>query len=290
MKIKFFRSQLQTDNIPVTSDPKGTLAPGEDNGDLIINTSTRLGKRNSFFLKFDPSAELPSLKFFNSKMAYISMPSLSFSIKNHLDSILHSDSVALSNASIFVFDFRNNLGGNVNVFDSLISFLNTPKFKYCDAYDLANNNVITGYKEAVADTTISYFERDKYSQYLKLLTSNIGKVIVDSSGSDLRGNYNFQKEQPKIFIIANALTCSAAEIMILNFKKYFDTKIIGESTSGTMNFGWPTKYNIENFAYISLPNQKIAINVSYESEGIKPDFSIQGNEDLYTIISYTSKL
>jgi hypothetical protein len=29
MKIKFFRSQLQTDSIPVTSDPKGTLAPVE---------------------------------------------------------------------------------------------------------------------------------------------------------------------------------------------------------------------------------------------------------------------
>jgi hypothetical protein len=27
MKNNFNRSQLQTDNIPVTSDPKGTLAP-----------------------------------------------------------------------------------------------------------------------------------------------------------------------------------------------------------------------------------------------------------------------
>jgi hypothetical protein len=51
MKIKFFRSQLQTDSIPVTSDPKGTLAPVEDNYGLYLPAelhSTSLDKRSDY--------------------------------------------------------------------------------------------------------------------------------------------------------------------------------------------------------------------------------------------------
>jgi hypothetical protein len=228
--------------------------------------------------------------------SYLRLPSFAITPEFY-DSIINRNLHLISQTPHLVIDLRNNYGGSVRAYRSVLPLLYTNPIRVESSFFSATNDIITEretYLQTRKDTgTISYRHQKDLISLMKL---NIGKKIFDSGYYYTRDTvYQYPN---RISVLVNKNTISAAELFLISAKQSKKVTIFGENTAGGGD-----KLEAHSFSLgcgegvISIPTS-IRIAESYKKPidyiGIPPDIRIPGGVDWIDFVlkykkTYTSR-
>lgn len=207
--------------------------------------------------------------------ALLQITSFDRSNKKIIDSIVGSNWGTLTQIPNLIIDIRNNGGGQDYVYDTLLS--------------LAYTNEILNYDvlyRASPENIAQWRKRDK----------NIADSMEKYAGGFYRRHINNRKHpiisaNPRqIVILCNRNVGSTAEQFILHFKQSGKVTVIGENTSGTLDYGEPKTVQVPCTIWnIRIPTSKHGRLPEYsvDANGITPDVVIPAYETDW--IDYTRR-
>ncbi|PSK91031.1 peptidase S41-like protein [Taibaiella chishuiensis] len=197
-----------------------------------------------------------------------------------VDSIVKADSDKIKKSKTLILDIRNNLGGTVSTYRTLVPYIATRPiipvagYKYCSADLLQHrrSQIAELLKRKEVDTAkLSELVKDSSKIY-----NNLGKFVFEP-GDTLK--YDGTMPMPKnVAIITNFAVQSAAELMVLDFKQSKKVKVFGENTLGAVDYLNAISFTLPSGQYMmTLPTFKREIpkgKKTIDSIGITPDVTI----------------
>jgi hypothetical protein len=205
----------------------------------------------------------------------------SYNVKRY-DSIIKVNAKQIEQANTLIIDIRNNPGGYVNNYRSLLPYIYTGPIVQTGSYTLISNNFMKQYDDKIKKFTANgdtasaknYINfRDTFMRWKGQLYYKEGGILV----KDLP----ILPKPKNVAILVNNNCMSAAELMLLDFRQSTKVKFFGERTGGavdylnTMSFTLP--YSKHSLSVASLKREVNKNEPSYDATGITPDVEIDDN-------------
>jgi hypothetical protein len=221
----------------------------------------------------------PKLTIIDSNSILIKMADFGrYNIKIY-DSLIKANDSIISKTKTLIIDIRNNTGGTINNYLSLLKYIYTNPIVHCGGYQLCSDYLIEDLKQDIknyyskGDTLKAKKTKKKLAS---MITKRGGYLYIPSD--TLLKNSNINEYPKNIAVIVNSNCVSAAELMLLDFKQSTKVKIFGEITGGALD-------NLDALE-IELPKTKYTLFIAttkrqltpsqprYDNIGIKPDIPI----------------
>lgn len=203
--------------------------------------------------------------------------------KKTLDSIVTSNLGELKTTKNLIIDLRNNGGGHIMTFDTILPLLYTGPIKRDGFIVKSSYDNILIYKNGLTDSAYSPNDIMAFKSIINKMENNINTLVKINSGDTLE-NYNILSLPSKIAIMVNKGTGSASELFLLWAKQSKKVKIIGENTKGALDYteigdirNLPCPY-VKFYCPMGMNEHKIYPYI--DNIGIKPDIDLtkhQGN-------------
>jgi hypothetical protein len=238
--------------------------------DKIVNYD--LNKKNQFSYE-------PKLSIIDSNNILLTLPSFDFDQKAFVDSVITANLDLLSKTKNLIIDIRNNLGGNVTVYEKLFPLMYTNSFSLQGCYVYPSKEMIK-----IQENKIKKIESDSLKKIelewdlIQMKNNILGNYF---SPGELIKMDSISKYPANISIITNYACRSAAELMILDFKQSTKVKIFGEKTAGIVDYLNLSEYQTPlSFYFLYVPTVKRYMKTKKDKIdpfGIKPDVTINEN-------------
>ena len=202
-----------------------------------------------------------------------------------IDSILKRDSLKIYTSRNLIIDLRDNRGGTVRSYQSLLPLIYTNPILGIRGKVLVSDDLLKTYKDALLDAVRSKqpdsTEIKELQKDVKEMEAAKGKFIDDSNGDTIRFDKVLESPQ-NVAVITNYACQSAAEMMLLDFKQSKKVKLFGERTFGAVDY--------LNGTTITTPSGKYAFTVAtakrtipkgskkIDGIGIEPDVPIADSD------------
>ncbi|MGG9963918.1 S41 family peptidase [Ferruginibacter sp. SUN106] len=237
-----------------------------------------------------PFIEKPSIIALDSNNVLVKMHDFSSrGVARIYDSLITANKDILANCKNLIIDIRNNAGGTINNFFSLLPFFGDTPIVTVGAFKLCSQDLI---EDALADKKF-YASRNDTSKIndlnsaVKRMEANKGHFIYLKPDTII-----FKKETSKIKNVALVINhgCrSAAELMVLYLKQQAIVKTFGESTGGAVDYLDLLTYRLPVTNYIfwvgTTKREITTQQPKFDNNGIKPDVQINENtEDWIQVI------
>ena len=252
---------------------------------LLVNSYGKWSKLNVYdsgnLAKVKAFGYKPEFRRIDSATVVLKLPDFGgYNIKR-TDSIIIANEKSITSAKTLILDIRNNMGGTIRNYLSLVPYVCNNDIIRSACYQLCSNDIIEDVK-----SDIIYYAKKKDTLALTESKNNLAKMennfnkFLYLKGDTLFCSYK-QNNIQHVAIIANNICLSAAELMILDFKQSSKVKIFGETTGGAVD-------NLDALK-IDLPSEKYTLFVAtskrsltatqpaYDGIGIKPDIVIPDN-------------
>jgi hypothetical protein len=245
---------------------------------IISNGIVKYRKVRGILNEKSESAQYPIMecKKVNDTSIYLKLADFSSLKKSDIDSILkvhHNDIITSSN---FIIDLRDNEGGSTKPSLGLVKYISNGHFKFMDNYIYASDSLLSDYKKFCSSNNATTSSQYDYycNSFIKILESNLGKIIKDTS---LSIEDTIIYSNPKnVAILINKNTASAAEIVAFSFRENGKAKIFGINSMGAFDTGASSTYVFNNTIHIDIPTElhSTSLTKRYDYIGIQPDVPI----------------
>jgi hypothetical protein len=219
------------------------------------------------------------LKFLvlNDSSCYLSVPSFSIYAKKNIDSIIAVNKQKILKAKNFVIDIRDNSGGSIYCYDSLLPILYTNPIIIGGGTFFSSEDNIKNYEKYLQDSTYTEKEKKEIQAEVKKLKANIGKHVLLWKDKTIIYDtiYKFPKN---IAILINQNTASSAELFLKAAKQSKKVLIFGENSSGTVDYGDVAEVKVKCLekSKVYLPRSRFNSVTKYpiDNVGFRPDIRI----------------
>jgi hypothetical protein len=218
---------------------------------------------------------LVSLKELAGGHTYLKLPSFDFKYKKSIDSVVGNNLTQLLNSKSLIIDLRNNSGGYVSCYDTLLPFLISHDFIWPSVGVLSTEDNIKFYEELGVSGNVSESVANEIKLIITRMRANINKkVILDSAYTIKKGRY--YNPDRKITILVNELTGSSAEYLLLQAKVNPNVKLVGNYSMGVVDNGNVNELSIgcKNF-FLAWPTTQVNRSKKYGNTGIAPDILLK---------------
>jgi hypothetical protein len=221
----------------------------------------------------------PSFKIIDKNTALLSMPDFGAYNVKPTDSIIKANDSIISHISTLIIDIRNNMGGTIKNYLSLLPYIYTNPILHCGGKELCSESLIEDLKQDIKNYYSSGDTTKAKKAEKKLDTLLICKGGFLPFPKDTLAKQLETKIYPQnIAVIINNICLSAAELMILDFKQSKKVKFFGEKTGGAVDYldaiilTLPiSKYSL----FVATSKRNISLGQpKYDNIGIKPDIEI----------------
>lgn len=253
--------------------------------DLYANPSNILLKRISPKTIPDEKVE----KYFSSIQSYIPLiekvsdntvllriSSFNYDNKKYIDSLLRKNDTLIKNTKNFIIDLRYNGGGSDASYEKIMPYLYTnPVRRIGTAYlstELNNNSMV----DIMNEPDWSDDDKKWAKESLYKLKKHIGEFVNLSDSTVSIDSLKSIYPNPKnIAILINGNCGSATEQFLLEAKQSKKVKLMGTTTSGTLD--------ISNMHYVTSPSKEFELwygltksyripEMTIDGKGIQPDY------------------
>ncbi len=250
---------------------------------LFCNSFSKWKKLDNYkdgFLKNKiETTKIPGIDLTDSNNIVIKMPTFNREMVKVYDSIFKCNLGKISQSQNLIIDIRNNNGGVVNCFDSLLPYICSDTIKGLGAYRVIDDLMIEGIKKR-AIPVLDSKDSVRIQKYYKYLADII--ALRDSFIFSKAGVYSTCKSKPNkiknVAIITNNKCLSAAELMILYLRQSSKVKIFGQKTGGAIDYLNAEEFILPSSNYLfwvaSIKRQITKDAPSYDNSGIPPDIDI----------------
>lgn len=224
----------------------------------------------------------PALDTLDKKTVLLRMHNFSGYNVKKFDSIIKENSKLLEQSSTLIIDIRNNTGGTIRNYLSLLPYIYTKPIIHCGGCQLYSNAIINDY-EADAQSLMAKGDTANAKRYQDAAdTMRVKKGQLECfEGDTLAKSLPVLSNPKNIAVIINNNCLSAAELMLLNFKQSSKVTLFGEPSGGAVDYldaltipFCSTKYSL----FIATVKRKFTPDSpSYDATGIKPDVEISDN-------------
>lgn len=215
--------------------------------------------------------------------------------KKPLDSLVNTNMKLLTSTKYLIIDIRNNSGGHIMTFDTLMSLLCTNPIKRDGFIIKSTEDNISLYKTGLNDPSYSLKDINAFESIITKMENNIGKLvkIYESDSTDCSKEYVFPK---KVAILTNRGTGSAAELFLLWAKQSKKVIICGINSKGALDHTEIVAYRnlpcpyVKYFCPMGMNEHKVYPYI--DNTGISPDMDLSNeNGDWVDLIKgYLEKL
>lgn len=218
----------------------------------------------------------PKFKILDSETALFTLPSFeSMSYIKQVDSLVKENASVLKNTKHLIIDLRDNGGGSVYVYKSLIPYIYTNPIMSVGGMILATpENIKDGYSIKYPEASDSI--QNVLNQDLIKLKQHEGELYnlypVDTIKFE-----TVVKNPERVSFLVNKKTASAAELFVLEAKQSSKSKIYGTNSSGMVDYGEVvvTKLPCEFYILVYPAGKSLySIKNPLDNIGIKPDIEI----------------
>lgn len=225
-KVKFFKN----DHFPVFPDIKSR--PGylsiAGNGDWkrVFPADVQ---------KDIPPSPMMSIKAVSKNTNLLVIESSWINYKKNLDTLLAQNRDLLNNTKNLIIDLRNNGGGHIMTFDSILPILYTNPI-YTDGLIVKSSyDNIEMYKEAISNPEFPESTKLALSRIISLMEANRDQLVKINQGDTI--SFPYIKQFPeKVLILVNQYTASASELFLLLAKQSTKVRIAGVNTKGALDY------------------------------------------------------
>ncbi|WP_165825391.1 S41 family peptidase [Pedobacter yonginense] len=235
---------------------RGTLKPKE----IVLGNSDLSPK----FRIIDPETALFTFPSFES-MAYI----------NQVDSIVKQNKSILENTKHLIIDLRDNGGGSVYVYESLMPYIYTNPILTAGGMVLATpDNIKDGY--SIKYPGVSDSIQKALDETLIELKKHEGE-LYDLYPVDTIKFESIAKNPERVSFLINKNTASAAELFLLQAKQSTKCKIFGTASAGMVDYleVITSKLPCDFYTLVYPAGKSIySINNPLDNTGIKPDVEL----------------
>lgn len=229
----------------------------------------------------------PSLKFENSELCLLKIPSFNGKYKDSITSLIDDNSKKLHKIKNLIIDLRGNLGGNSMSYESILPLICIGSF-----YEFSDSIFCTDFFISEIEGVSS--EGNKY--LIPKMKDNKGKMICrnNEKGIYVKNQYKCTNSYENIInvcVIIDEHTSSAGEQFVLLAKQSRKVKIFGCNSHGNLDFcNVYTKTYFNGLLNVNIPSvvsNRIYYRANVNLIGIPPDFYIQDEEN---VISFCKKI
>jgi hypothetical protein len=208
------------------------------------------------------------------------------------DSIIKANAKLIEQCNTLIIDIRNNSGGYVRSYQSLLSYIYTGPIVHVGGSSLISNHFMKQY-----DDKINKFKADgdtatanSYMQYRDTFLAKRGQLYY-RPGDTVANNLPILPKPKNVALVINNNCVSAAELMLLNFRQSSKVKFFGEPTGGAVDYLNAMSFRLPHYQYgLSVASSKRALNKrepSYDGKGIPPDVEI--SDDITDWVAFVKK-
>lgn len=263
---------------------KNVLIAGSGN-DLYANPSNIYLKRVLPKLINDKKVERyfnsiqsnnPFIEKVSDNTVLLRIPSFNYSNKKYIDSLLNINDNLLKNTENFIIDLRYNGGGSDASYDKIKPYLYTnPIRKVGVAYlstELNNKSMV----DIINEPDWSDEDKKWAKESLYKLNKYVGEFVnLSDSNVSIDTLKSIYSNPKNIAILINGNCGSATEEFLLEAKQSKKVKLMGTTTSGTLD--------ISNMYYVTSPSKEFELwyglsksyripEMTIDGKGIQPDY------------------
>jgi Peptidase family S41 len=213
----------------------------------------------------------------NDSSCYISLPSFNIYAKKNIEALIAANKQTILKSKNFIIDIRDNSGGSVYCYDSLLPILYTNPIIIEGGTFFSSVDNIKDYEKYLEDSTFSDKERAEIQTNIIKLKKNIGRHV--SLWADKKLSFDTVHKFPKnIAILINQNTASSAELFLKSATQSKKVVIFGENSSGTLDYGDVNEVKAKCFekSKIYLPRSRFNSVTKHPNDivGIAPDVRV----------------
>ena len=181
-----------------------------------------------------------------------------------------------------VLDLRGNGGGADYTFNPLLPYVYTDPVKLIGVSLWSTDATINGWKKYLEDKDMSEENKKEISNIVAQLEANKDKW-VSSSDDRVISNYKKLPSPAKIVILIDKGCASTTEQFLLFARQSSKVILVGENTSGTLDYSNVVRANFSCMPYIlgysSSRSRRLDVNQGIDNIGIKPDHYLTPKDD-----------
>ena len=218
----------------------------------------------------------------NQKTLYIKISSFGASNAKRIDSVMAANKDNLSTMPYLVLDLRGNGGGGDFAFSPLLPYLYTNPISGAGADVWSTDSTIAGWKRYLEDPDLPASSRDEINGIIRKMEAAKGTFVnydpasVDSSLTPL-------PNPVKVIILIDRGCASATEEFLLAAKQSAKVRLLGQNTSGTLDYSnvLQTKFSCMPYilGYASTRSHRLDSHEGIDNVGIKPDHYLDVTAD-----------
>jgi Peptidase family S41 len=265
----FFHSRFKNNNILWLNSFGGKWRRLDDyKPGILANKTTFSFKPN--FVKIDTNTVM------------LKMPAFGTQNMKLFDSIIKTNAKLIEQANTLIIDIRNNAGGYINSYLSLLPYIYTQPIVHSGGYTLISNNFMKQYDDKIKKFTAKgdTANANIYINYRDTFLAKKGQFDYNE-GDTLVKDLPILIKPKNIAVIINNNCLSAAELMLLNFKQSSKVTLFGERTGGAVDYlnamTFKLPYGGYHLSVASVKRKFTDREPSYDKTGIPPDIEIGDN-------------
>lgn len=226
-----------------------------------------------------------TFKIVNDSTCLISIPDCSMENIAQVDSIVNNNRALLNRTPHLILDLRDNLGGTILVFQSLIPYIYTTPVRHTSiSVKSTEDNLKYLYEMEVSDVSdsmVAVFKKDAAN-----LRAHLGTIYELWPGDTIRRDTVLP--YPKaVSILQNHWSVSAAELFILDARQSHKVKLYGENTLGAVDYtdaaAVPMPCPIFQVFYPTSRSNRVP-GTRIDLIGIRPDVRIKEKDDWIKVV------
>jgi hypothetical protein len=226
--------------------------------------------------------KIPKIDSSDSNNVIITMPSFNRDLRKVYDSLIALNINKISQSKNLIIDIRNNNGGTINCFSSLLPYICTDTIRDFGGYRIINDEVIESIKSK-GKSVLESKDSSRIRQYYKFLEE---MNYYRDSLHYYQGGIFFpciakSNKIKNVALIINDRCLSAAELMVLYLKQSRKVKIFGENTGGGVDYINAPEFILPKSGYmfwVATSKREITTQYpSFDGKGIQPDIKISEN-------------
>jgi hypothetical protein len=226
--------------------------------------------------KYEPVA----FRKLSNKTLYLKISSFDPSHAKNIDSIVKANQAVLLSTPNLVLDLRDNGGGADYAFGPLMNLVYTGPVKLIGNDLLSTDANIAGWKNYLNDDDLQESNRKSIESTIKVLTENKGKLVLHAGDNDI------QHYPAKVVILINRGCASSTDQFLLFARESKKVTLMGESTSGTLDYSNVVKAPFSCMPYIlrysTSRSRRVDVGQGVDYEGIKPKIHLKNGDDWIT--------
>jgi len=236
------------------------------------------------YLKKSPvskNADWFKLENLDDSTLVFSLPSFNNKNKPLVDDLIKANKDKLLSTPYLVIDVRGNGGGTDDTFESILPFIYANPFKHLGTDIMASKYNINRYEELLRVPHVGAEAREWVQKILNRMKDNPGKFVV-RSGDEIVKRDTVMPYPWKIAVLINSGCGSSAEEFILYAKESKKVVLLGQPTSGTLDYSNISPREFPSTAFkISLPESRShrLPNSSVDKDKIKPNVYLTSDQN-----------